>query len=205
MLPLLAMGALSVASSVMGSSASKKAATVQRTQGLQQEAASWDQNYAENKALDASNLQNMIRTGYKVGLLNVQRAQAKKAAMQQGIDLSRSALSATGAAQANAAASGGIGSSVSAIEQDIQQRVDEAGARMGDDYENTELNFDTMLNDIITNGQDAQGSSVKANIMATPAAQYTGMGQAIGGALIQTAGTYYASKLSLGSVKPPGT
>ena len=97
---LVASAALSIGTNILGAGKKNAAASEQYTAGLQREAASLDANTAENRALADVNLQNTIRTGYKVGLLNVQRAQAKKAAMQAGVNLSRNALKAMGAAQA---------------------------------------------------------------------------------------------------------
>lgn len=200
---LLGSLAMSAGQSLLGNSAANKAATQQGITNNQREAAAWDNQSATNTAIGASNLQNVIRTGYKVGLLNVQRAQAKKAAFQQGIDLSRSALSASGSAVANAAASGSIGSSVSAVEHDIQMRVDEAGAQMGADYEVAELNFDTMLHDILTSGQDSIASPVTGMVESAPPVNTSSAAKALLGAAVTTAGQFYQAKMSLGTKKGP--
>lgn len=191
--------AASAAQSMLGASATNKRETQQGITNSQREAAAWDENAAQNLALQQTNLQNVIRTGYKVGLLNVQRAQAKKAAMQQGIDLSRSALSARSAAEANAGATGSIGSSVSAIEHDIAQRVDEAGAQLGADYEAQEQNFDVMLHDLIVSGQDAQGSAIQGNIEKAPPVNTISTGKMLFGAGAQMAGQYYTAKMQMGT------
>lgn len=202
---LVASFGVSAATGLLGAGKANAAASENRTAGLQREAVALDQSSAENRALSDVNLQNTIRTGYKVGLLNVQRAQAKKAAMQAGVNLSRNALKAMGSAQANAAASGTIGSSVDAITQDIQMRVDEAGAQMGADYAAQEENFDTQLHDILLSGQDAIRAPGAVNVATTAKANHVGVGEVLGAAAIQTAGSYFSAKMTLGSVKPPAT
>lgn len=174
----------------------------QQTLGMQQEAEAWDRNAADNKAIGEANLTNQIRTGYKAGLLNVQRAQAKKRSMQEGSDLGRAAQQALGAATANAAAAGSIGSSVDAVVGDIYQKVDEAAAQLGANYEQQSDNFDTQLTDLLTQGHDVIRAASKATVRKTPKAQTTGIGEAFTGAVIDVAGEYLSAAMKLGLGKP---
>lgn len=126
------------------------------------------QNVAENKAISEANLTNLIRNGYRQGLLNVQRAQAKRAAASQGIDVQREVLQALGAATANAAAAGAVGSSVDAVMQEIAVKQDQAQAQQSENYRVTVENFDTQLHDLIQAGLDSQVSSRKVQVRRSP-------------------------------------
>lgn len=201
------MMAVSTVSSLIGGS---KAAGAQNVQNLNQQRQSdlnavsqYDANYADNAAIADANLENVIRTGYKVGLLNIQRAQAKKQAMQQGIDLSRKGLQLTATATANAAASGGIGSSVQAVVLDIAQRQDEAGAQMGADYAQQEANFDVQLHDILLGGEDSMNSTKNISVQATQKASLISGSEIVTNALIggatKGAQSYLSGQMNLGT------
>lgn len=112
-------------------------------------------NVATNQAIDEANLTNTIRTGFRVGILNVQRGQARKEAAASKFQLSTIAQNVLGAATANAAAAGTIGSSLNAVESDIKKRSEEALIEAQANFETTQFNFDTQLNDIVQAGQDA--------------------------------------------------
>lgn len=195
--PLTSFAFKAIGGFIAGNKASA-AALNQQTLGMQQEAAAWDRNSADNKAIGEANLTNQIRTGYKVGLLNVQRAQAKKRAMQDGFDLSKTAEQALGSANANAAAAGQIGASVDAVTNDIQSKVDDAAAQMGANYEQTSDNFDTQLTDLLNQGHDVLRAASKITVQKTPIAQTTGIGEALLGAAIDVGGNYLSQKMKLG-------
>lgn len=116
-------------------------------------------NQAKNQAIQEANLQNTIRTGYRVGILNVQRGQAKVAAVQQGRDIGIKARQALGQSQANAGASGSIGASIDAVVEDIERKQDEAQGNVDQNWENTQQNFDEQLNGIVQSGVDALQSA----------------------------------------------
>lgn len=183
----------------MSANSANIAATKQRTAGLIEEGLAWGRNESDNKAIAAANLQNTIRTGYKVGLLNVQRGQAKKLALQQGIGLLRSKQQVLGAANANSAAAGSVGASVDAVISDIEQRTSDATGQLGEDYYQTTQNFDTQLTDILTAGRDSLLSSSKAQIRATPEAAHIGAGEVLLGTAIDTASAYASAAMRLGT------
>ena len=108
-----------------------------------------------NKQIGENNLQNTIRTGYRVGILNVQRGAAKAEAVKLGYDVTAKAQQLLGSNFANASASGGVGGSIDAVEGDIRKKVDEAQLDVQDQYDDTNFNFDMQLNDMIQRGQDA--------------------------------------------------
>lgn len=114
-----------------------------------------DEVKSVNAQIAETNLQNTIRTGYRVGILNVQRGAAKAEAIQMGFDVGVKAQQVLGANSANAAASGNVGSSVDAVASDIQRKVDEAQLEVQDNYDDSNFNFDQQLNDIIQRGQDS--------------------------------------------------
>lgn len=169
-----------------------------RTQGLIQEESAWNQNADTNKAINEANLTNQIRTGYKVGLLNVQAAHAKKKAMQDGFDISRTRQQVLGAATANAAAAGTVGASVDAVVQDINSKVSEAQAHADVNYEQTADNFSTQLTDLIAQGQDVLRHAAKVTVQRTPEAVTYGFGEALAGAAIDAAGQYFGAQMNLG-------
>lgn len=195
---LVGMAAVSVAQGVAGANAANTAGKNARVNGLRQEALQWDQNAADNKAIGEANLTNIIRTGYKVGLLNVQRAQAKKRAMQDGITLSRNRLSTIGAATANSAAAGTVGSSVDAVINDIESKVGEAAAQMDADDSQQSDNFDTQLYDILMSGQDHNRAAATTNVNKTPEFKEVGLGSVLINSAAQVGGAYFGAKMSLG-------
>lgn len=137
MWPLLIMGAMSM---------------MQQSQQRNGEAAAAS---GETKALKEANVKNAQNTAFRVGLLNVQRAQQKKELQQQKADLGASELQALSSAGNNAAASGTIGASVDAVQTDIQMAYDRQQAMISEENEANAQNFNTELYDLITNGQNA--------------------------------------------------
>lgn len=157
-----------------------------------------DQVTSANEQIAATNLQNTIRTGYRVGILNVQRGAAKAEAVKMGFGVTAKAQQVLGSNAANAAASGGVGNSVDAVVADISKKVDEAQLDVQDQYDDANYNFDTQLNDMIQNGQDALQTPYK--IPKGP--KY---GNALGAALgslassaVQYGAQYASANMSLG-------
>lgn len=114
-----------------------------------------DQVSSTNNQIAETNLQNTIRTGYRVGILNVQRGAAKAEAVKLGYDVTAKAQRILSSNAANAAASGGVGNSIDAVAQDAEKKAAEAQLDIQDQYDDTNFNFDQQLNDIIQNGKDA--------------------------------------------------
>lgn len=146
--------AFDAAKNVFGAIENNRAAVEDYKRGLRA-------NQAENQAIQEANLQNTIRTGYRVGILNVQRGQSRVQAVQQGRDIGIKARQLLGSSEANAAASGSVGASIDAVVDDIQRKSDEAQGNVDANWETTQQNFDTQLNDMVQSGLDSLQSSKK--------------------------------------------
>lgn len=157
-----------------------------------------DEVKSVNSQITETNLQNTIRTGYRVGILNVQRGAAKAEAVQMGYNVGAKAQQVLGASYANAAASGNVGSSVDAVTTDIQRKVDEAQLEVQDNYDTSNFNFDQQLNDIIQRGQDSLQTPYKVPKGPNYA---NALGAALSGAAnaaVQYGMQYASANMSLG-------
>lgn len=180
-MPFFIAGAIAVSAISAGSAAASnnKAASKQYIQSLKV-------NEATNKAIGEANLQNTIRTGYRAGILNVQRGQSRQQAVKAGWDVSVKGAQALGQSQANAAASGTTGASVDAVTDDIRRKVDEAQGEVDQAWESTQLNFDNALNDMIQQGIDSLQTAQRPDTQGptlqdpTKAAITAGIGTAVG-------------------------
>lgn len=187
--------ALSAAQSAFGAIQGNQAAVENYKTGLRA-------NQAENLAIQEANLQNTIRTGYRVGILNVQRGQSKLQAVQQGRDVGIKARQMLGSAEANAAASGTVGASIDAVADDIDRKTDEAQGNVDANWAATQQNFDTQLESIVQNGIDSVQSARKMDYSGPKTTDI--LSAALGGAAKTGAEFYteYASaqmKLGLGT------
>lgn len=197
--------ALKLVGNIIGGNAQAAEAYRQYAQQMQQQTLSWQRNEADNKAIAEANLTNAIRTGYRVGILNMQRAQAKKKAVQDGYDLSATRQQAMGSVTANAAAAGTIGSSVQAVASDIENKVGLAVNNTADNLDTTMDNFDTGLNDVVWGGLDAQRSAVHLDQVAPNMPGGFSWGSAIFGAAADVGTSYLSSNMKLGLGKPAGS
>lgn len=198
MYQMIAMAAMQFMSAKTAEGAAINARYDQMLAQTEENTARLEDNTADNKAISEMNLQNQIRTGYRVGVLNVQRGQAAKAAAQSGINLGKSKLQALGAANANAAAAGSIGSSVDAVVLDIEMQAEQADASLVEDQRVQESNFDSSMRDILMAGQDALQSAKHINLRGVTRTRRTGDGELLAGALINTAGQYAGQYMTLG-------
>lgn len=118
----------------------------------------------QNEAIDTANTANLVRTGYKIGIQNLQLARLKKQAAEGGYDLSVQGLQAMSANVANAAASGTVGSSVDATVQDIQKKQDEAQIGQDQSFSDMLENAHLALEQTVMQGQDAMISTINPNL-----------------------------------------
>lgn len=122
----------------------------------------------QNKAIVQANVENNIRTGYRVGLLNMQQGQIRKQFVQQGFDRKAAAQQLLSADSANAAASGTIGASVDAVHNEITQKLGEAEAQASEAWDLQLTNFNTQLKAITDEGKDtlthAGGEILKSSL-----------------------------------------
>lgn len=149
---------------------------------------------AQNEAIIKANVANTVRTGYRVGMLNMQRGLSKRLAQQKGFDTTVLAQEALGKATANQAASGTIGASADAVSNDIRQKLGEAQAQQQEDFEVMGENFNAQLAEIVNQGQAAVEAPMKVKLQSG--------GDIAGNALLAgavTFGSMYAkSKFDLG-------
>jgi hypothetical protein len=157
----LGYGAMSIAGGASFGMALLQGAQKEKAQNKQYELAARE-NASTNKNLMEMNLQNTLRTAMRVGILNVQAGQARKAAAEQGSSVSQQRQAMLSAASANAAAAGVIGGSVQAIADDIMKKADQANQQVDSNLEGSMFNMDTQLTDITNNGTD---SIQKARLM----------------------------------------
>jgi hypothetical protein len=196
--PMIIAAGFQAVQGLMGASAANRKASADAQRGYENERLGWEENTAQNKAIGEANLQTVIRTGYKTGLLNLQMSQAKKLAIQNGTALSASRDKIMGAATASAAAAGSVGSSVDAVLSDIEQQAFEAKSNQDADYDVQKLNFDTQLHDILMTGQDTLKSAATANIQRGQDAEQIGIGEVLLGTAIKMGSEYYGAKMKLG-------
>lgn len=164
-----------------------------------------ERNEAVNKTIAESNLLNTIRTGYRTGILNVQRGQSKVAAVRAGYDLGAKALTVLGKAQADAASSGSIGASVDAVKQNIQMKLDEAQGEVNAAWETQQQNFDQSLYETVQSGIDSLRYAEQADYRA-PELEDTGMAFLMGAAksAVGFAAQYATANSQLGLGAPMG-
>jgi hypothetical protein len=181
--PLIAMAAMSMMSQ------NKEAAGAALS--ARDRALDWTE---QSKATMEANQKNFQAQAFRVGMLNVQKAQEVRALEQRKFDAGQQEQAALGSAAVNAAASGTVGASVDAVQTDIQMAFDRVRAQISDENELNALNFNTELYDLITNGTNQIMSS--GNFRKSPKG-VSQIGMAAGAAF-QVAGTYVGAKMDLG-------
>lgn len=159
------------------------------------------QSVRENQAIIKANVANTIRTGYRVGLANMQRGLQKKQAVQHGFDISKAGVEALGQVNANAAAAGSIGASVDAVANDVKMKVGEAQAAAQDQNEIDAENFKTQIAGIVTEGLDTVQGATKSNAQSASSI----WGGALASGVSQFASSYLTSKMNLGVGAKPAT
>lgn len=190
----LAAIAAQAANSAKQTNAANQAASQSYTDSLKQ-------TNAQNDAILQANTANVIRTGYRVGLQNLQKARAVQDASQQGYDLSVKGVEAMGQSQAVAAASGTIGASVDAVQSDIQKKVAETQIGYDQSFEDMMENAQIAIQQTIMAGQDSLLSSAKFN--TTLPNQASSLQAALITGAQGFASAYAGGKLSLGGAQPP--
>ncbi len=155
-------------------------------------------NAAMNKTIRDTNLQNSIRTGYKIGMLNVQRGEARKRASALGTNLIKQKLQAKGAATANAAASGSIGASVDAIASDIEMVAEQADASIEKDLAAAEYNQNAEMHSILEAGDDALQAAVTSRTRDVVKPKKRSSTSIFLETAIGAASTYASNKMTLG-------
>lgn len=152
------------------------------------------ESVAQNEAGVKANIANSIRTGYRVGLLNMQRGLQKKNAVQYGFDVTAAGAKALGSATANQAASGTIGASVDAVVNDINMKLGESRAAQQVNFEIDAQSFDTNLTSLVQEATAAIAQPYRSNI---PSAGDVGR-SAVRAGVMSFAGSYMGSEMNLG-------
>lgn len=163
------------------------------------EASSTNANSVEqNEAIIKANIANTIRTGYRIGLANMQQGLKKQQAVQQGYDITKAGGEALGQANANAAASGSVGASVTAVAEDIKMKMGEAKATAQNQSDIDRANFQTQIENITFEGQNSTLEGVESSAQSS--------GDIWGGAFMSGAmsfaSSYMGSKMKLGVGTP---
>lgn len=157
-----------------------------------------EDSIAQSKAIMEANRKNFQQTTFRIGMLNVQKAQEVRALEQRKFDAGAQEQAVLGSAAVNAAASGTIGASVDAVQSDIQMSFDRVRAQISDENELNALNFNTALYDLVTNGQNAQQTAYYRKESNGPS-QWS----MLGSAGMQVAGSYLSQKMDLGLGSTP--
>lgn len=178
--------AVAVVSSAASASASAKSAS--------------KMSVAENEAVIKSNVKNTIRTGYRVGLLNMQRGLQKREAVQAGFNITKGGQEALGQVTANAAAAGTIGASADAVVADVRMKMGDAQAALVNQNEIAAGNFNTQLENITFEGEQAIQESRKFDIQSGSDITKNAL---MAGAM-SLASSYAGSKMGAGVGKAPG-
>lgn len=118
-----------------------------------------ERNQAVNRTIAEANLQNTIRTGYRVGILNVQRGQAKVGAVRAGYDIGAKGIQALSTSSVDAASSGNLGASIDAVSENIKLKMDMAQGEVDSSWETQQQNFDQSLGELVQQGQDTLRSA----------------------------------------------
>lgn len=157
-----------------------------------------EDSIAQSKAIMEANRKNFQQTTFRVGMLNVQKAQEVRALEQRKFDVGAQEQAVLGSASVNAAASGTIGASVDAVQSDIQMAFDKVRAQISDENELNALNFNTALYDLVTNGQNASQTAYYRKESMGP-----NQWQMLGNAGMQVADSYLSQKMDLGLGSTP--
>jgi hypothetical protein len=124
------------------------------------------ESIAQNEAIIKANVANTIRTGYRAGILNMQKGLTRRLEAQKGFENTAKAALASGAVSANQAASGTIGASVDAVSNDIDMKLGEAQAADREEHEINVENFNIQLQELINQGQASIQSPFKVKMQS---------------------------------------
>ncbi len=157
---------------------------------------------AKNEAIVQANLANTLRTGYRVGLLQMQKGLMRQRAAQQGFDLTNSAQQSLGQVAASNAATGAVGASADAVLNDVRMKLGETKARMDEDWQVQLQNYNTQLAEIVFQGNSAVQQAIEVDIPSSDEI----FNNALMSAAVSFGSSYATSKMSLGlGQTPPAT
>lgn len=155
---------------------------------------------AQNKAINEANITNVLRTGYMMGIQNLQTSRMKMRAAEAGFKISMQGSEALGANVAEAAAAGAVGASVDAAADLIRKKAAEAQIDEDRTFQEELLNHNLAVEQIAMSGSDAQRKSVKVD---NKKPNYADPTRAVLGSLVGSAISAYAQgSISLGGLSP---
>lgn len=158
---------------------------------------------AESESIERANLQNIVRSHYQAGMLNMNLGMEKKQLVQEGFTHTVDYQKMSQAQQANAAASGTVGASVDAVSNDISMKLGEAQAQGRENYEQLLTDYLVQLDMLSTN---AEFSTVKAKQYDYQGPSSSDMwANALLAGTSTFMGTYGARRMDLNLGKPAGT
>lgn len=183
----VAAAAVTVVGGVLSNSSKKKQEKAQQTaaniSAYKDYTNSVSKTMENNRAIGEANTVNQIRTGYRVGLLNLQTAKLKEQAAVEGWGVSKTAQEALGNADAGAAASGTVGASVSAVSMDIRKKSDEAQIAVDDTWEDVRIQQLANLNSVLESGSDVlKSTQAIPDIASVNTGTYKGVSNVAAGA-----------------------
>lgn len=162
----------------------------------------------QNEQTATADLNTLLNTNFMAGLINVQRGISRVENVKGKVDVGRQRALALGQSEASAAASGTIGASVDAVKSDVEEKTGRALGQIDKTWEVQEMNYSTQIRNLYT-GYEQNQAIIDDTVPDLPKVPYPpkyqkgpSFGQALGGALIQTAGDYLGARMDLGLGKP---
>ena len=151
-----------------------------------------------NVSLEKQYLHSIVRNSYQTGLLNVQLGLQKKKAAQEGFNQTAQAKAVLGQAVASSAATGTIGASVDAVQNDISMKLGEAQAVGADNYEQMLDNYNAELglNKINATAETLSQNPMKVNYEGPSMSSM--LGSALLSGMAQGMGSMVQSNMKLG-------
>lgn len=151
---------------------------------------------AEGEAIVKERLNKTISNSYNTAFAQMQLALRKRQLSQQGADISAATLAAKGAASAESASTGSIGSSVDVVVSDIMQKSDAATQSTQDALENAVTNYNNELDMLVINTDQSTPNVRKYEYNGPSGGEM--LGTAILGGLTQFASSYAMRRMNLG-------
>lgn len=191
---------MSALQGLAGADQQKQQQQLQKLSGLRNEYVDLQQINSYNKAAEEANATNKVRANIQSALLQMQRANKAKDAVNRMTLLGDQENQMLGSANAQAAASGSFGNSVDAVKEDIKNQMDKAQENEYSRWMNESKNFQTMAMDLSNQINDSFVSAKDQSIVQRPISVDSGTDylSIFGNALLGGIGQYASAKMKLG-------
>ena len=164
---------------------------------------------AYNASAMEANQKNAIRANVRGALLELQRANEAKRSAQERFIIGSQREDVLGSLNANAAAAGTVGASITAVAADADRAMDQALAKNQEDWDVTARNFMTASQDLAWSMEDSFISGKAASSVRQARQEPTilppvrSVGSIVAGAAIGAGAQYFTAmaKLDLGKPK----